>query len=256
MRQRPFLHKAQWVNPWEGLSQTIVGRIYSNALWIPLYDMSLTTVYSNMGVGAWQSWVAGMGAGALNSVLTHPLAAIKYQMWNSGHSFERTAKAMIGDGARNFMRGSMATVKRDIIFGGVSAVTQHKLAKLIIMANAPSSVDNVNPKHEVKPLVFGLGTVAGALASSPFNYERNRAFQTPLGRSPPGTMECFRTLWKEMQAAFLTKGVLGSWNHLSNQMRWGWGTMRVGLGMGIGAWVYHSLAEATEKVFLATEEDT
>mmetsp|Transcript_16237 Transcript_16237/g.24479 ORF Transcript_16237/g.24479 Transcript_16237/m.24479 type:complete len:292 (+) Transcript_16237:111-986(+) len=240
-RNRYFLDSRQWKNPWEGLSETIIGRIYQNALWIPLYDVSLIVTHNYMGPGAYSSWVAGTAAGAVNAVMTQPFTAIKYQKWNSGHTFKQTTSAMWNSGQiHSFLRGSSACIKRDIVFGGVSATAQYKIASLL---------HHENEHNERHPMCYALGTVVGALASSPFNYERNKAFQAKLGKKAPGSLECLRILVSEMRVAgngnIMT---FRSFHHLAGQMRWGWGTARVGLGMGLGAWVYDKIQRPLDSI--------
>ena len=111
--RRAFLHRENFIRPYQGLSQTLVQRSLSTGLYFPLEDLFMSVFQSPV--------MAGQVAGLANGLLLNPLACVKYQIW--GHcepnrAFMQQARSMMRNGgAAVFFRGAPATCLRDSVFG-------------------------------------------------------------------------------------------------------------------------------------------
>jgi hypothetical protein len=111
--RRAFLHRENFIRPYQGLSQTLVQRSLSTGLYFPLEDLFMSVFQSPV--------MAGQVAGLANGLLLNPLACVKYQIW--GHcepnrAFMQQARSMMRNGGvAVFFRGAPATCLRDSVFG-------------------------------------------------------------------------------------------------------------------------------------------
>ena len=124
--RRRFLHPSNWQAPYQGLGQSLVGRVVSTGLWFPLERLARDALRSYDSQGALppaaHAAVAGQIAGVANAMLLAPLSMLKYQTWglpDGERSAAATARAMYrSGGASAFFRGLSPTVARDCVFGG------------------------------------------------------------------------------------------------------------------------------------------
>mmetsp|Transcript_17742 Transcript_17742/g.30142 ORF Transcript_17742/g.30142 Transcript_17742/m.30142 type:complete len:187 (+) Transcript_17742:1-561(+) len=126
-------------------------------------------------------------------------------------------------GLRPFTNGLIPTIYRDVVFGGSYTFLRLEYQHYF----------QTTPQYQ---WLGNLGAAAIAtIISGPFNLARNVQYGTSSLQTAPTTKEVLRELWKEVRA-------LPSWNqkwhHVQNRLRIGWGTMRVGVGMALGHYVY------------------
>jgi len=79
-------------------------------------------------------------------------------------------------------------------------------------------------------------------------------YATPSSQKPPTQLEVFKQLWVEAKAYGPQKNInktLGIISYLQQRFRIGWGTARVGVGMGIGQWIFDNV----KKILLVIEKD-
>ena len=75
----------------------------------------------------------------------------------------------------------------------------------------------------------------GAVASSPFNYCRNRKYYHPADEQVPTNMELFRRLHRNARASGRP------FQYVAQRFRIGWGTARVACGMAVTALLYDAM---------------
>jgi hypothetical protein len=259
---RPFLSRANFSHPFEGVMQTLVQRAISSGLYFPLEEIFATTFYKSklwdknvndsddsMQQSKNRSGIAfcsGLLAGAINGIVMNPLTAIKYHYWGTtfkNENFFITAIRMFKyGGMRIFLVGSAATINRDLIFGGVYGLLRHEL-----QANNVELKETVidqkcligdNKKTLMIPN-FTSNMIAACIAtvfSSPWNYVRNIHYSTPSGQVPSSTYNIWKLLLTEMQTF---PHIITKLKFLQTQLRVGWGTARVGFGMAFSSQIYN-----------------
>ena len=168
-------------------------------------------------------------------------------------------------GIRPFFVGSSATLARDIIFGGTYALLRHELQltwlpnKAISMVpstttytatcNSNSISNNSTSKltldqklmrerrfEAIRFLINMYSACMATFLSSPFNYVRNVHYSTPPEHIPLTTIAIFTDLIRAMR---LEKGYINKCIYVLKQLRIGWGTARVGVGMAFGSEFYY-----------------
>jgi hypothetical protein len=135
----------------------------------------------------------------------------------------------------------MATVHRDLIFGGCFAFMRHELWPLLKEYKQQQSHHSISlDKHKTQKqhAAFVTNLFSASMAtvlSSPINYVRNIHYATPPNTPPESTAKILRDLvssaWKE--STWLMK-----WYFIQSRLRLGWGTARVGCGMAFSAKIY------------------
>lgn len=246
IHHRPFMHADNFRAPFDGVWQSIAQKALSSGLYFPLeeiFELQIRNLFSSSSsstASSLQTLAAGMCAGTVNALLLNPLSSIKYHMWtkndNGGmkdrKSMLSTSSEMLRKGGlRLFFIGTAATVCRDAVFGMCFAGARHELPK--IWGWKGRTDDN---KSHMFVLDFVAASAATAL-SSPFNYVRNIHYSMPVehGAAIPSHAQILRNLWSEglqQPTAWLRMQYMGS------QLRVGWGTARVGCGMGLASQLY------------------
>ncbi|CEM32710.1 unnamed protein product [Vitrella brassicaformis CCMP3155] len=141
--RRPFLHRQNWVDPYQGFLQTIVHRAVSGGLYFPLESLFKPVVEEllrsqddDRPLGACAYFLAGNAAGVTNALLLHPLATVKYACWGQpaeGGRFWPVVRHIYSEGGvRPFLRGALATVMRDLTFGGLFAAIRHPMTRFAL----------------------------------------------------------------------------------------------------------------------------
>jgi len=229
LKKRPFLTRANWVKPFEGLSQTLIVRTLGGGMFYPTFDLWRGALQRAGLEGHAITILAGQFTGAATAVLMNPMNAVKYDMWGKHDQTMRGTVAQMYQtrGWRAFTRAIHATVARDSVFGSVYAGSRTALHRLSgESGTSPSLASNL----------MG-GSLAVAL-SSPFNYGRNMQFGTPDGQAPPSVPLSLWRLWEEVRFKRLESGRQGAASYLQQRLGLGWGTLRVAVGMSVGQLLY------------------
>jgi hypothetical protein len=196
-------------------------------------------LHSRTGDGQLSSFLVGLTAGSLNGAILSPLSVTKYHGWGSGPDvpFTTAAKRIYqARGFAGFYVGLHATVGRDSVFGIVYEVVRTAAKAhfgVMDLDSGGSSASNF--------MFDAVAAMTATLASSPFNYARNRVLATHTGERVPTIRECWRALYQESllqeyRIAFLER-----------RLQIGWGTLRVAFTMGLGQnlfWRVKQLCEA------------
>ena len=219
---RPLFHKANWNRPYHAMGQTLFYRAMSNALYFPIEQWTRHYFNNNM--------IGGMVGGAVMSSMLNPLSVIRFQCWLHHTTFStEVSNLWKGRGFKNFSKGLVATLIRDIVFGGVYSSTRH----WTFFGCLDHDESGYNYAQEF--VWNGASALVATTASSPFNYIRNIQFATPSNEIPLTMWE----LTKQISNGFRqTRGIKNKFDFLQIRFKFGWGTLRVGLGMALGSQAY------------------
>ncbi len=219
---RPFFHAENWKRPYHAMGQTLFYRAASHALYFPIEQWTRNYFDSNL--------VGGIVAGGMMSTILNPMSVIRFQCWLYHTSFQKeVANLWYGRGFKNFSKGLVATLIRDIVFGASYASTRHW--------DAFGYIDHHDNGYNYQQEFIwnGICALGATTLSSPFNYIRNIQFATPPNEKPLSMMVLSKQIidgYKE------TKGGKKKFDFLQIRFKFGWGTLRVGLGMALGSQTY------------------
>jgi len=245
---RPFLHSANFQNPYLGFTQSIGGRAIQGGVYFPMEHYFLRRLNNHDNHSIFRddndsspfasdpihNLMAGTAAGALNACLLNPLSAVKYKTWgrteNLGMAYEVTRMLRQSQmSLRPFFNGLAPTLARDVAFGGCYTVVRLQLQSWFELEHNQQWMGNF--------CAAALATVV----SGPFNYVRNVQFATKSSETADGILRVLRDLG---EATRTHEG--GTWaqlRFLQHRLRIGWGTARVAFGMSFAHAVYDWLHE-------------
>ena len=233
---RPFLHRANFVRPYLGFTQSIGGRALAGGLYFPMEHFFLRRLNQNDDSSSTSShnhfFLAGTLAGALNAGVLNPLSAVKYKTWgrteNRGAVHEAARMLRRSQSVRPFFNGLGPTLARDVAFGGVYTYARLQL---------PFWFDFQQQQWVGNFFAAALATVI----SGPFNYVRNVQFATRSSETADGMVRILRDLAVSVRQ--VDGGTLEKLHFLQQRLRIGWGTARVAMGMTFAHAVYDWLHE-------------
>ena len=243
---RPFLHRKNFKAPWTGILQSITQRAASAGCYFPLEDLFKQLIFEadviSVSSHAWGMFYAGSFAGSVNGLVMNPVTRVKYQYWSAAgkggrdfRNFFTTAMYMFRTGGlRPFFLGSAATIGRDLIFGSIF-----------------SSLRFILNKKTEQQYSLTCNLVSGCLAtllSSPLNYVRNVHYASSPNQSRVAGVVIIRNLLLETSKQ---DSVYQGLSFLQQRLRIGWGTLRVGVGMAVGARIYEICKSQTNHCWLA-----
>jgi hypothetical protein len=167
----------------------------------------------------------------------NPFSAIKYHYWGKNEcgneGFLTTARSMFEKGKfRPFFVGTSATILRDLLFGGTFALLRHEILY-------------IDDKEHISSF-FIVNLISGCFAtviSSPMNYVRNMNYATPPDQRALSTLGTLDSLFQKSKKS---KNLISRLLYLQRQLRIGWGTLRVGCGMAVGAQVYSRCSKSLD----------
>mmetsp|Transcript_7384 Transcript_7384/g.15943 ORF Transcript_7384/g.15943 Transcript_7384/m.15943 type:complete len:283 (-) Transcript_7384:178-1026(-) len=230
---RPFFSRANWREPYRGITQTLTQRSLSTGIYFPLEELCVRATGSQA--------LGGQAGGVLCGVLLNPLSYVKYQMWKEDdvrRSFNQTAMRMLRKvGPMVFLRGIISTAFRDGTFGLCFSLRK------FFQGSGP---EPRSPAHDF--CVAVLFAAAGTTLSAPFNYIRNMAYAESLKvgmeRWPDKTRFWRRHMGTLWHGAVQQESVWASAKFLQTRMQLGWGTARVAFGMALTDFVYNACKRA------------
>ena len=236
--QRNFLLKANFQAPFQGILQAIIQRTLLGGLYFTLQGEASTYLEAplrhqlHMNETLFRC-VVGLVAGSMSGGLTNGISVIKYHQW--GHD-ERSFYSSLQEiwtkgGAKTFFHGINATMTRDVVFGSTYETLRTSLRKQ-------------NAHFEANPLLCNI--LAGSLAtlvSGPFNYVKNIQYSIAPGEKNPPMISLLNQFCVQL---FEQKTHLERLSFFQQKLRIGWGTARVGVGMGVGQWIFDHIKSTLE----------
>ncbi|STX51561.1 Mitochondrial carrier protein [Legionella busanensis] len=232
---RPFLSKENFTAPYQGFSQALIQRAFLGGIYYIAQSQLNQSLYPYLRKQLEISepvaqFAVGAVAGSTSACLTNSISAVKFHTWGqTNRSFFSSAREMVtAGGLKPFVKGTGATMSRDIAFGGTYEMIRKMLYDGLSKENGTTnSKDNSQLKFICNMASAGAATVI----SGPFNFARNMQYATPPHQKPPSTFAVLRSLWNEAKAY---ETPLNKARFFQNRMRVGWGTARVAVGMTVG----------------------
>lgn len=236
VHDRPFFNLKNFVHPMEGIGQTLFQRTFLSAAYFGMQGAMKDRLYPVLREKMqWSEAAAQFGVGTAAGVgyaLTNNWAsAIKYNMWGEEHTSTFVGKAREmwrKGGAKPFMRGTQATIFRDLKYGGV-----YELVRQWCRANFAEALPDTNKDM----LNFAADMIAAGPASvisGPMNFVRNVQYREALAETPPGIVDVCKRVAAESKELSAREKV----GFFARRLKFGPGTARVMVGMAAGQFVF------------------
>ncbi|WP_419419192.1 MC/SLC25 family protein [Legionella sp. D16C41] len=232
---RPFLSKENFTAPYQGFSQALLQRAFLGGIYYIAQSQLNQSIYPYLRNQLEVSepvaqFAVGAVAGSISACLTNSISAVKFHTWGQeNRSFFSSAREMAkAGGFKPFVKGTGATMARDIAFGGTYEVMRKMLYDSFAKENSTTnSKDNSSLKFLCNMASAGAATVI----SGPLNFARNIQYATPPNQKPPTTFAVLRSLWREAKTY---ETPLNKARFFQDRIKVGWGTARVAVGMTVG----------------------
>ncbi|CAM2975514.1 Mitochondrial carrier protein [Legionella steigerwaltii] len=255
---RPFLSIENFKDPYQGFSQALVQRTFLGSIYYiaqgELNTYLFPYLHNHLGFSQTLSqFYVGMVAGSIGGISTNSISAVKYHTWGKEDaSFRKSAQEMWAQGGfKPFIKGTTATVTRDMVFGST-----YEMLRSLMRAKAKKAESKAPSSKPSYQEFFYNASAAGlaTIASSPFNYVRNMQYATPANRKSPSAYEVLAHLWSESRK--LEKPLLGQLSFFQQKFRIGWGTARVAVGMAAGQKLFDWTREHLSHITSNNTENT
>jgi hypothetical protein len=254
--QKPFLSVENFTSPYHGFAQAVMQRAFlGSAYYIMQAEMkSYMYPYLRNNIGISESatqFCVGASAGSMSGILTNSISAVKYHTWGQDNrSFSSSVREMWSlGGVKPFIKGTGATVGRDMIFGSTYEVLRNLIhTQLSISKNKIISKESHKKSH-LEFLYNSAAAGVATIASGPLNYARNIQYATPPNKKPPTIAEALKNVWHESKDH--SQKPLGRVRFFQQQFCVGWGTARVAVGMAIGQKVFDVTRSELTELYLA-----
>jgi hypothetical protein len=224
-----FLDPSNWSHPFQGFGNSALYRTIAGATYLFWQDEATRIILAAKPdiEAKRRRFCVGLMAGAMNGLFLNPMQLVKFRMWASGDSatFGSSFRQLIAEGGPHVLgRGVVVSMLRDVTFGVTYECLRFEQVLLAENRSTRMAYDCT------------AGMVA-SVASSPFNFARNLIFSAPPAGCPLSMTTLLSFLQKETKA-------LPTWGarfrHLNSRLNVGWGTLRVGVGMGAGQLIFRS----------------
>ncbi|KTC92381.1 hypothetical protein OQJ15_11640 [Fluoribacter dumoffii] len=252
---RPFLSFENFKSPYQGFAQALVQRTFLGGIYFmaqgELNSYLFPYLHDQLGLSQSASqFCVGMAAGSIGGAITNSISAVKYHTWGQENaSFRSSSKEMwIQGGLNPFLKGTMATMTRDMVFGSTYEMLRS------VTGVTKKSADKTSNLAKHQEFIYNAGAAGLAtIASSPFNYVRNMQYATPPNQKPPSAHEVLTQVWKESKNS--TPTLLSRLSFFQQKFRIGWGTARVAVGMAVGQKLFDKTREHLEHISSITVEN-
>lgn len=236
---RSFLRAENFKAPFQGLGQAIFQRTYTGGLYFIAQSEikqsllpAINNHYAMKSVLA--NFIVGTSAGVITAVMSNGLAAVKYQTWGKDNRkvLPSVMKMYNEGGLKPFFKGTTSTLARDISFGGTYEVLRHMLR------------ENINATANHHFLFDFTAAFIATVVSATFNYTRNMQYASNPSKPSPSINSLCVSLYRD------TKQFSGlhRYHFLQRKLRIGWGTLRVGMGMAVGQWLFENSRSCLESL--------
>lgn len=234
--KRPFLSFDNFTAPYQGLTQAIVQRSILGSIYFVMQGQMKTYLapylHDQQGISEPKTqFCIGMVSGTISGIVTNPISAVKYHSWGKENIlFSSSVKQMWAQGGiKSFIKGTRATVGRDMVFGSTYEVLRHlmqdKLSKSSLLEEYQSDFLYNTPAAAI-----------AAIASGPLNYARNIQYATPPNAKIPKIGTALNSLLIESQQHNQT--FLKRMYFFQQRLNVGWGTGRASVGMATGQVIF------------------
>lgn len=225
--RRAFFHPENWTHPFQGFGNAALYRTISAGsywFWQDHSRYQLSHYFPDLETHpAFKQFLVGVMAGAANAMALNQLQIIKFHTWARNSEFSSTAIQMYKDaGMRIFFRGVTVSISRDVAFGIAYE-----------MLRMPHRTKQYGERVEFAGNCFAA-TVA-SIGSAPFNYCRTIVYGSPASSCP---LPSYQLLFLLSRETTNQHGWMNRFHYLNSRLNVGWGSVRVGVGMAVGQWVF------------------
>lgn len=211
-----FFDKSIWKNPYKSALFGAGNRCISYGLYFPLIEY-----YNSMTKG--NSLATGLLVGTTSAAMTNPLNIIKFNGWNL-HNKNNNFLVILSNiykhhGLKGFTRGLVPTIQRDSVFS------------VLYSYYVPKIKERYSDNKSEQMLYVCSASCIFTIFSSPFNYVRSVKYHELVHKSE-SSYKIICDLFKECssQGNFI--------KNISKKLCLGVGTLRVGMGMSFGQFLY------------------
>lgn len=226
-----FLSKSNWTSPYHGVFNALGNRVIQYGFYYNIVDYYLGIFkdhhwFSNNHI---QSICAGVATGITTAVLLNPVSCVKYHAWGTDHKLGYVARDMYKtSGLHSFSRGLGTTALRDALFSSM-----YLLGKRFLDEKFPDS----SLKFMGNVIISCLATII----TSPINYIRNIKYASGYISSNPSYSEVMKQLVLNQDVYQGKRDTYKVIRYYFGKFAVGWGTLRVGVGIALGQYIYDSL---------------
>lgn len=233
---RPLFCHANFVNPWQGIGQSVSAKCLSDGCYFFLQSQVAFFLHHEacqIPMTDWQErFGTGLIAGSMRGLVINWSYAIRHYTWShEGSTFYSSVSHMWqGGNWQPFIRGTRAMVTRDAVFGIVYEIARQ------------------GKDQDGKPAGLARNIAAGSLAaivSSPFNFWRSMEHALPVNEKSTGMVAILSDLKRDVlqQAKTIDKAKI-----LKRRLLIGPGSLRVGMGIALGQLFFGNIRQGFEKV--------
>lgn len=234
--KRSFFLNENFTAPYHGVTQSVVQRAYTGGIYYVMQSEMKINAYPwfcdhGLSESAAQFCV-GSSSGLVCGVLTNNVAAVKYHTWGQeDRSFFSSVREMWQQGGiRPFVKGTSATVLRDITYGCVYEVLRSRVKSAFPLTN------NAYNQETFSFFCNCIAALIAIIAASPFNYARNMKYATPHYEKTPTTAAILKNVWRESQG--ISTSLIRRARFFQQRFAIGLGTTRAAVGMAVGQVIY------------------
>ena len=251
-QDRPFLSRVNFTSPYQGCGQALFQRTVFGSMYYIMQGELKTHMYPVVKDSiAHTKFIAplceplahlsiGLTAGIAYGTITNFMSAIKYYTWgDENRNFFKSAHEMLKTGGLEpFLKGTTATLSREVAYGCTYEVLRHLLKKQFVAENQPTQKKSFN-LFDAEFICNVLAACTGAAASSPWNYARNMQYATKPNEHAPTIRSVLKKLSHDSHAH--TGVGFGRMGFFVNALKIGWGTLGTGVRMGIGQLAFDTI---------------
>jgi hypothetical protein len=261
--ERPFLLAANFTSPYQGAGQALFQRTVFGSMYYIMQGELKTHMYPVVNeYVAHAKFLApfseplahlsiGLTAGIAYGTVTNFMSAIKYYTWgDDNRSFFKSASEMLKNGGiEPFLKGTTATLSREVAYGSTYEVLRHLLKKRFVPENNKAQRKSFN-LFDAEFICNVLAACVGAAVSSPWNFARSIQYGTKAHEHAPTIRAILKNFLHESKAH--TGVGFGRVGFFVNTLKIGWGTLGTGIRMGIGQLAFDTM----EHYFIPKDETT
>lgn len=227
-----FLAASNWKNPYHGVFNALSNRVIQYGFYYNIVDWYMQLLkqrYPAMGQTV-SRVLTGVATGMTTAVLLNPISCVKYHAWGTDLDLRVVAKDMYKEaGFGSFGRGLGTTAMRDSVF-----------SVLYLVGKRYS--DEYCTENKIRFLTNSLVSCIATIATAPINYVRNMKYASGYKNCNPTARMIYTDLFRE-QPVFDKKfgSVIPIAHYYTHRLAIGWGTLRVGVGIACGQYIFDTL---------------
>lgn len=225
-----FLARSNWLNPYHGVFNALGNRVIQYGFYYNIVDWYLQLFHSRYpGMGKNTSRIlTGVATGITTAVMLNPISCVKYHAWGTDLDLRVVSREMYKEaGLNSFARGLGTTAMRDSVFSALYLLGKRFSDKKF--------TDNKS-RFVANSLVSCVATVVTA----PINYVRNMKYASGYMNSNPTARDIYKDLFRQQPA--YSGSLTPVLHYYTHRLAIGWGTLRVGVGIASGQYIFDSLS--------------